>query len=619
MSDRIKKIKIKQADGTFSDYIPIGANAKDIDLQYNGSNVENTLKKKPYYYDSVAEMKLDDTLKEGDMAITLGYYEANDGGGAEYEIGNFSEEDALSYEGGMIHTLASNLKAKIIIYGGKINVDQFGAKGDGITDDTEAIQKAINSASTIFFSSKTYMINAETSLYPQNSSHIILNNNTILKVIPNSNSNYEIFDIKGKDNVIIEGGILEGDKDTHLGSDGQWGMGISINGNSENILIKNMIMRYFWGDGLYINKAKNVKTQNNIFESNRRQGISIISVNKYYSLNDSAFNTQGSDPEDGIDIEPNNDNDELRSIVIENFYSENNHGAGIQIFAMNKTNPDYPIEITIINHTDVSSSHALSIAKPPTSKGYIKVIDSVYIKTLGGSINCSHSYDSDCRIDIIRPQVIECNQNGKSGTAYNTAFGMWVADDEYSSYPLGNVYIYEPKFIQNKEGEDGSPLTTPCIYITNTTSSDAGIRNVGLINPILLSPSYSFFLSANAENCFIQDDYKIFQFNHDYNANILASNTPWTYISDENFTQSRSIEIKSQLIGSTTRFEKVNANYTLSVKLPDTCNLIGYKNDFNTLGATISCNIAGTVWELKKVNNTCYMIVCSNMDSLSIT
>ena len=84
MSDRIKKIKIKQADGTFSDYIPIGANAKDIDLQYNGSNVENTLKKKPYYYDSVAAMKLDDTLKEGDMAITLGYYEANDGGGAEY-------------------------------------------------------------------------------------------------------------------------------------------------------------------------------------------------------------------------------------------------------------------------------------------------------------------------------------------------------------------------------------------------------------------------------------------------------------------------------------------------------------------------------------------------------
>ena len=50
MSDRIKKIKIKQTDGTFSDYIPIGANAKDIDFKHNDSNVENTLKKKPYYY-----------------------------------------------------------------------------------------------------------------------------------------------------------------------------------------------------------------------------------------------------------------------------------------------------------------------------------------------------------------------------------------------------------------------------------------------------------------------------------------------------------------------------------------------------------------------------------------
>ena len=55
-----------------SDYYPIGADASNIDLDYNGSNVENTLKKKPYYYDNVASMKLDDTLQKGDMAITLG-------------------------------------------------------------------------------------------------------------------------------------------------------------------------------------------------------------------------------------------------------------------------------------------------------------------------------------------------------------------------------------------------------------------------------------------------------------------------------------------------------------------------------------------------------------------
>ena len=31
-------------------------------------------------------MKADNKLKVGDMVITLGYYEANDGGGAEYRI-----------------------------------------------------------------------------------------------------------------------------------------------------------------------------------------------------------------------------------------------------------------------------------------------------------------------------------------------------------------------------------------------------------------------------------------------------------------------------------------------------------------------------------------------------
>ena len=44
MSDRIKKIKIKQSDGTFSDYIPIGVDAKYVDME-NGHNVENEIKR----------------------------------------------------------------------------------------------------------------------------------------------------------------------------------------------------------------------------------------------------------------------------------------------------------------------------------------------------------------------------------------------------------------------------------------------------------------------------------------------------------------------------------------------------------------------------------------------
>ena len=107
MSDRIKKIKIKQADGTYSDYIPIGADARNIDFQHNGTNIESTLKKKPYYYENVEKMKLDDSLQPGDMAITLGYYKANDGGGAEYVIRTKLDEDVE--DNGIVHFINDNL------------------------------------------------------------------------------------------------------------------------------------------------------------------------------------------------------------------------------------------------------------------------------------------------------------------------------------------------------------------------------------------------------------------------------------------------------------------------------------------------------------------------------
>ena len=154
MADRIKKIKIKQTDGSFSDYIPIGADAKNIDFEHSGSSVESKLKKTPYYYNNVATMKLDDSLKVGDMAITLGYYEANDGGGAEYVI---IDDSSLEDDGGKIHNLANGLKASLTTVG-NINVKQMGAKGDGITDDSQFF----TTQNAYYLPEGTYLLDRET-------------------------------------------------------------------------------------------------------------------------------------------------------------------------------------------------------------------------------------------------------------------------------------------------------------------------------------------------------------------------------------------------------------------------------------------------------------------------
>ena len=42
MSEKVKKIRVKQKDGSMSDYILLGADASNIDLN-NGNNIQSTL------------------------------------------------------------------------------------------------------------------------------------------------------------------------------------------------------------------------------------------------------------------------------------------------------------------------------------------------------------------------------------------------------------------------------------------------------------------------------------------------------------------------------------------------------------------------------------------------
>ena len=629
MSDRIKKIKIKQTDGTFSDYIPIGANAKDIDLQYNGSNVESTLKKKPYYYDSVAEMKLDDTLKEGDMAITLGYYEANDGGGAEYEIGNFSEEDdALSYEGGMIHTLVSNLKAKIIIHDGKINVDQFGAKGDGITDDTEAIQKAIDSASIIFFSPKTYMIDSvDESIINDNihkqplynggislsSNKRIEGNNATLKCITNDSSSYNIFRLCQVDNIIIENIKFDGDRDTHTASDGEWGHDLMIL-NSSNINIENCEFNNAWGDGIYVGvlynssitkETNNVTIKNCKLDNNSRNALSICSCDKITVENNIFSNTTRVNPKTGIDIESEGVNPKLKNIYINNNIFDSN-SFGIDLF-FNSTNIDFN-KVEVNNNTFLNGATGLNIFTSNINKklkGNI-IIDNNSFIDQGWTAFSIQDFLSDYfdTMKISNTYILNCNNTNKNidnnSVGWINGSGLVIYKTHNDEYDNGNIIITNLDVVDTRE----TKLINKAICSVNQTSSGK-MKNIYLINPLNLDCLYDQYLVM--QGILIEDKNSIINYNDTYFQNEISSSNimPVTYSSgSQDNLRSTILNDDNDKIANNTKIKFINdSNKNMQIKCGNS-SLINVYNLGDISQRYIRCTTTdiGAFIELQKIN-----------------
>lgn len=86
----------------------------------------------------------------GDLIQTAGYYAAGDGGGALFYVA--SEAPAARY-----YIPIDNLYA-VLVSGDVVNVRQMGAHGDGVTDDTEVLQRAAAIYKTLYLPTGTYMV-----------------------------------------------------------------------------------------------------------------------------------------------------------------------------------------------------------------------------------------------------------------------------------------------------------------------------------------------------------------------------------------------------------------------------------------------------------------------------
>ncbi|MFS7399045.1 BppU family phage baseplate upper protein [Carnobacterium maltaromaticum] len=221
-----------------------------------------------------------------------------------------------------------------------LNAKDYGIKGDGITNDTAAIQALINRmgiGDTLYFFPGTFMIDATAAkkLIWKSNINIEINPQATLKVISNNAGNYELFDLSSLSNIrIYGGGRLLGDRSNHTGTTGEWGMGIMMK-KSTNIKIEDIQIDDFWGDGIYVggdgygNQSKNIIIRKVTCDNNRRQGISVVNIDDLLVESCTLMNTNGTAPQTGIDFEPNNNGEMLKNIVVRGTKIINNAGGDI--------------------------------------------------------------------------------------------------------------------------------------------------------------------------------------------------------------------------------------------------------------------------------------------------
>lgn len=231
----------------------------------------------PLVYKDVSSMKTDSILKRGMIVKTLGYFYEGDGGSSYYRIrerfDNEKEIDGYVIFLESISESDSNLCAEYLPQDNAINIVQFGANGDGITNDTKNIQTAIRIAKELKFDrGKKYLITEPIKITDNikidlNGSKLILN--TPIEIDMSESENIDFYTDKNLSIVIENGEIIKTTEGSLL----------SVVNNNIPIYIKDIKFTSPNTAIRFLDSKKNVYVDNCTFEmdgSNQSPDIRLI-------------------------------------------------------------------------------------------------------------------------------------------------------------------------------------------------------------------------------------------------------------------------------------------------------------------------------------------------------
>ena len=352
-----------------------------------------------------------------------------------------------------------------------VNALPSGYVKDGSRDYTSYVQAAVTKYSNVVFPGFPILVNEKGITIGSNKT-ITFQEGSEVRLKGTSSSSYNIFNIINSTNITLYNPVIKGDRNSHVGTGGEFGMGIGIRGSS-NISIYNAKITDCWGDGIYIGQSTSVPVCKNIIikdaylSKNRRDGISIISVDGLQLDNLYAGFTDGTSPWCGINFEPNNSECELKNVRINNPRTERNLGNGIQIGTSRMlASASKAVDITITNHTDISSSrYSLKVSHTTASgaggriAGLIKVVNPTWHKFLDRPIWMSVD-QSGFKTEISSPEVMLASG---STLSFSDAYALMM-----KNVRKGTISILEdaPSTVENTVVTT-SPSTSNVVFAVN--------------------------------------------------------------------------------------------------------------------------------------------------------
>lgn len=370
-------------------------------------------------------------LKVGNIVELLGYYSAGDGAGHKRIIA--SEDDGSG-------VLLDNGLWANIVHNGEVNISWFGAKGNGITDDTLAFQKAIDFCNYIYVPNGKYLITPQLDpvtkigLYNQPKEGIVINRSNVTLVfsgnatliantVDQNISSHSMIAVIGKFNnatnktTFIENIHIIGAK--IIGTRSQFNIPTTMeNGNSiqiafaKNVTIENCNISDSPGNNILNMNTHNIKVLNCNFARSSRASVGIGSGEDFL-IKGCTFKEECQT----ISYPNGNTTNAMNPYTI--FACENDsYGALLKTYPKNIIVEDCIFDCTILNEAPENrSAILLSNGAGEELSGFENVIvrnNKFYNVSGRYAINCSN-FDVDtpaqCRNILIDSNVIIFNNS----------------------------------------------------------------------------------------------------------------------------------------------------------------------------------------------------------------